>query len=198
MKEEKWDKLLQIRTTGRDDSHADQYRYPYEPTPYPVLERLANGGYIRKGNTLLDYGCGKGRVEFFLSWQTRCRSIGIEYDERIYEKAVENQNMSSASGRVTFQAVDAGEFPVPESVDRIYFFNPFSLEILQKAIRRIQESYYARPREMFLFFYYPSDEYISYLMTVDELMFSDEIDCGDLFGGKDSRERIVIFELRSQ
>lgn len=195
MKEEKWDKLLQIRTTGRDNSHADQYRYPYEPTPYPVLERLANSGYIRKGNTLLDYGCGKGRVEFFLSWQTRCRSIGIEYDERIYEKAVENQNMSSASGRVTFQTVDAGEFPVPESVDRIYFFNPFSLEILQKVISRIRDSYYEAPREILLFFYYPSDEYISFLMTVNELTFYDEIDCGDLYDGKDSRERIVIFKM---
>lgn len=195
MKEEKWDKLLQIRTTGRDDSHADQYRYPYEPTPYPVLERLANSGYIRKGNTLLDYGCGKGRVDFFLSWQTRCRSIGIEYDERIYEKAVENQNMSSSSGRVTFQAVDAGEFPVPESVDRIYFFNPFSLEILQKVISRIRDSYYEAPREILLFFYYPSDEYISFLMTVNELTFYDEIDCGDLYDGKDSRERIVIFKM---
>lgn len=195
MKEEKWDKLLQIRTTGRDDSHADQYRYPYEPTPYPVLERLANSGYIRKGNMLLDYGCGKGRVDFFLSWQTRCRSIGIEYDERIYEKAVENQNMSSASGRVTFQAVDAGEFPVPESVDRIYFFNPFSLEILQKVISRIRDSYYEAPREILLFFYYPSDEYISFLMTVNELTFYDEIDCGDLYDGKDSRERIVIFKM---
>ena len=195
MKEEKWDKLLQIRTTGRDDSHADQYRYPYEPTPYPVLERLANSGYIRKGNTLLDYGCGKGRVDFFLSWQTRCRSIGIEYDERIYEKAVENQNMSSASGRVTFQAVDAGEFPVPESVDRIYFFNPFSLEILQKVISRIRDSYYEAPREIILFFYYPSDEYISFLMTVNELTFYDEIDCGDLYDGKDRRERIVIFKM---
>lgn len=195
MKEEKWDKLLQIRTTGRDNSHADQYRYPYEPTPYPVLERLANSGYIRKGNTLLDYGCGKGRVEFFLSWQTRCRSIGIEYDERIYEKAVENQNMSSASGRVTFQTVDAGEFPVPESVDRIYFFNPFSLEILQKVISRIRDSYYEAPREILLFFYYPSDEYISFLMTVNELTFYDEIDCGDLYDGKDRRERIVIFKM---
>ena len=195
MKEEKWDKLLQIRTTGRDNSHADQYRYPYEPTPYPVLERLANSGYIRKGNTLLDYGCGKGRVEFFLSWQTRCRSIGIEYDERIYEKAVENQNMSSASGRVTFQAVDAGEFPVPESVERIYFFNPISLEILQKVISRIRDSYYEAPREILLFFYYPSDEYISFLMTVNELTFYDEIDCGDLYDGKDSRERIVIFKM---
>lgn len=51
---------------GRDDSNADRYRYPYEPTPYSVLERLANAGYMRKGNTLLDYGCGKGRVDFFL------------------------------------------------------------------------------------------------------------------------------------
>ena len=48
---------------------------------------------------------------------------------------------------------------------------------------------------MFLFFYYPSDEYISYLMTVDELEFYDEIECEDLFGGKDPRERILIFQL---
>lgn len=194
MSEEKWDRLLQIRTSGRDDSHADQYRYPYEPTPYCVLERLADSGYLRKGNTLLDYGCGKGRVEFFLSWQTRCRSIGIEYDERIYEKAAENQKRAAAAGRVTFELANAEQFQVPEEADRIYFFNPFSLEILQKVISRIIASYYAAPREILLFFYYPSDEYISFLMTVDELTFSDEIDCGDLFQGKDSRERIIIFE----
>ena len=194
MNEEKWDRLLQIRTSGRDDSHADQYRYPYEPTPYCVLERLADSGYLRKGNTLLDYGCGKARVEFFLSWQTRCRSIGIEYDERIYEKAVENQKRAAAAGRVTFELVNAEQFQVPEEADRVYFFNPFSLEILQKVISRIIDSYYAAPREILLFFYYPSDEYISFLMTVDELTFSDEIDCGDLFQGKDPRERIIIFE----
>ena len=28
--EQRWDKLLHIRTSGRDDSHSDQYRYPYE------------------------------------------------------------------------------------------------------------------------------------------------------------------------
>ncbi len=194
MNEEKWDRLLQIRTSGRDDSHADQYRYPYEPTPYCVLERLADSGYLRKGNTLLDYGCGKGRVEFFLSWQTRCRSIGIEYDEPIYEKAAENQKRAAAAGRVTFELANAEQFQVPEEADRIYFFNPFSLEILQKVISRIIASYYAVPREILLFFYYPSDEYISFLMTVDELTFSDEIDCGDLFQEKDPRERIVIFE----
>ena len=36
--ENTWDKLLQIKTTGRDDSNSDEYRYPYEPTPYSVLD----------------------------------------------------------------------------------------------------------------------------------------------------------------
>ena len=49
-----------------------------------------------------------------------------------------------------------------------------------------------------MFFYYPSEEYISYLMTVDELTFLDEIDCRDLFAGKDPRERILIFALPGQ
>ena len=191
--EKNWDKLLRIRTSGRDDSNADMYRYPYEPTPYCVLERLANSGLIRKGNILLDYGCGKGRVDFFLSWQTRCRSVGIEYDERIYKKALENKESAVSSERVSFVFADAEHFPVPESVDCMYFFNPFSLELLRKVMARIIESYYENPRQIQLFFYYPSDEYISYLMTVDELMFIDEIDCRDLFPGNDSRERIVVF-----
>lgn len=193
--ETRWDKILRIRTMGRDDSGADQFRYPYEPTPYSVLERLANTGLIQKRNTLLDYGCGKGRVDFFLSYQTRCHSIGIEYDERIYNKAMENKNTVVSAGRVEFELVSAEQFPVPKIVDRIYFFNPFSIEILQKVIARILDSYYENPRTMQLFFYYPSDEYISYLMTVDELVFFDEIDCQDLFSENDSRERIVIFHI---
>lgn len=84
---------------------------------------------------------------------------------------------------------------MPVEVDRIYFFNPFSVEILQKVISRIRESYYEVPREILTFFYYPSDEYISFLMTVDELTFADELDCTDMFDGKDKRERIMIFRL---
>lgn len=193
--EEKWDKLLKIKTSGRDDTQADQYRYPYEPTPYSVLERLANTGYIRKGNTLLDYGCGKGRVDYFLSYQTRCHSIGIEYDERIYKKAMENQVTAVSGNRVQIEMENAEEFIIPKDVDRIYFFNPFALEILRKVMHRILDSYYESPRKLQLFFYYPSDEYVSYLMTVSELMFLDEVDCRDLFAGNDRRERIIVFEL---
>ena len=193
--ENKWDKLLRIKTSGRDDSRADQYRYPYEPTPYSVLESLANSEYIGKKNTLVDYGCGKGRVDFFMSYQTRCKSIGIEYDERIYQTAAENQKNAASAGRVQFLLENAETYVVPKEADRFYFFNPFSVEILRSVIGRIMESYYDEPREMFLFFYYPSDEYVSYLMTVDEMAFHDEIDCRELFDGENPREKILIFEV---
>ena len=193
--ENTWDKLLQIKTSGRDDSNSDQYHYPYEPTPYSVLERLANSGLIRKKDVVLDYGCGKGRVDFFLSYQTKANTIGIEYDERIYQSALENQKNGVSRAKAAFVLARAEEYEVPAEVNRCYFFNPFSVEILRKVMARILESYYEKPREMFLFFYYPSEEYISYLMTVDELEFYDEIPCGDLFGGNDARVRIMIFLL---
>jgi len=193
--ENTWDKLLQIKTTGRDDSNADQYNYPYEPTPYSVLERLANSGLIRKKDLVLDYGCGKGRVDFFLSYQVRANTIGIEYDERIYQGAVANQQTAVSGARTKFELTKAESYVVPAEVKHCYFFNPFSVELLRKVIARILESYYENPREMFLFFYYPSEEYISYLMTVDELEFYDEIMCGDLFEGNDKREQIMIFQI---
>lgn len=190
-----WDKLLQIKTSGRDDSNSDQYHYPYEPTPYSVLERLANSGLIRKKDVLLDYGCGKGRVDFFLSYQTKAKTIGIEYDERIYQGASNNLMTAVSRRRAEMILVKAETYEVPAEVNRCYFFNPFSVEILRKVMARILESYYEEPREILLFFYYPSEEYISYLMTVDELEFYDEIACADLFAGNDLRERVMIFLL---
>ena len=193
--ETQWDKLLKIKTSGRDDSHSDQYRYPYEPTSYMVLERLANSGLIRKNNTLLDYGTGKGRVCFYLSYQTRCRVIGIEYDEAIYQKAIANKETAVAGNRTSFILCGAENYEVPVDVDRCYFFNPFSVEIFHTVLAKLYESYYEKPRELLLFFYYPSEDYISSLMTQEQLLFYDEIDTSDLFLGDDNRERIMIFKV---
>ena len=187
-----WDHRLQIHTIGRDDTLSDEYRYPYEPTPYCVLERLAESGFFGEGDAVLDYGCGKGRVSFFLSRETKATAIGIEYDDRIYREALQNQQ--TAKGNAAFALTRAEAYEIPCYVNRCYFFNPFSAELLRKVMARILESYYENPREILLFFYYPSDEYIAYLMTVDALEFYDEIECDDLFPG-DVRERILIFQL---
>lgn len=195
--EQQWDKLLKIKTCGRDDSNADLYKYPYEPTPYCVLERLGNFGLIRKGNTVLDYGCGKGRVGFFLSNLTRCQSIGVECSEWTYQTAARNLETAISRRRVRLAMENAETFPVADEVDRCFFFNPFSVKTLRKVLARIMKSYYESPREILLFFYYPSDEYMDFLMAAPELAYSEEISCQDLFPGSDPRERIVIFKIEA-
>jgi SAM-dependent methyltransferase len=190
-----WDKLLQIKTVGRDDTNSDEYRYPYEPTPYSVLERLVSTELFGKDDVVLDYGCGKGRVGFFISYRTKAQTVGIEYDERIFQSALNNRKSAVSRTKADFVLTRAEEYEVPTEVNRCYFFNPFSVEILQKVMARIIDSWYAAPREILLFFYYPSDEFMCYLMTLYELEFYDEIECGDLFEGNDPRERIMVFEL---
>ena len=145
-KERSWDKLLQIKTVGRDDTNSDEYRYPYEPTPYCVLERLVDYGLVGEKDVVLDYGCGKGRVGFFLAHRTGAKTIGIEYDDRIFADALENRRTALPGGRPEFVLTRAEEYPLPPQVSRCYFFNPFSVEILRKVMARILESYYEHPR----------------------------------------------------
>ena len=127
-----------------------------------------------------------------LTWQLQdVLKIKVPGLEELYKMAEENRPELV----IADLNVKAEEYEPSENVDRIYFFNPFSLEILQKVMPKLINSYYASPREMLLFFYYPSDEYMCYLMTLDELDFYDELDLDDLFDTNDARERIMIFRL---
>lgn len=196
-KEDEWDKKLNIDTIGRDALKEDEHHYPYEPTPYSVLERLGECDYISSDSIVIDYGCGKGRVGFFLNSELGCKVVGVDFDERMCNLAQENllkANLRTSRCDLEFICESAEKYEI-EDADCFYFFNPFSVEVLQSVIGKIRRSYYENPREMQLFFYYPSDEYISFLMTVPELCFVDEIDCRDLFEGNNDRERIVIFEF---
>ena len=189
-----WERKLNICTIDRDDTKEDANHYPYEPTPYVVLERLVESGYIESDNRVVDYGAGKGRVGFFLNYQLGCTVLGIDFDERMCALAWENLSIYGTNKGVEFACISAEKFEISDE-DSFYFFNPFSVAVLQSVIGKIRKSYYENPREMKLFFYYPSDEYVSYLMTVSELCFVDEIDCQDLFEGQNEREKILIFEV---
>ena len=194
MTEAEWDGRLGIHTCGREDYQEDRLHYPYEPTPYSVLERLAGSGCISRTDCLLDYGCGKGRVPVFFSKMLGCRSLGIEFDRLLYDASLENV-AKSGSAAVSIYHADAELYQVPAEVTRCFFFNPFGEQILRCALNRILDSFYETAREILLFFYYPKDSDAALLMTIDELMFADEISCSDLFPGRDERERILIFEV---
>lgn len=193
--EQQWEQILQIKTSGRDDSRSDGDHHPYEATDYCVLERLANSGYIRKKHTLIDYGSGKGRVAVFMAYQTGCHVIGVEYDERLYERALINGESAAARNRVSFVLGDAATYEVSETVDRCFFFNPFSLHTIKRVLSNIFDSFHKQERHIQLFFYYPSQEIEQFLNNHWRLELDDTIDCGDLFDEDDEKEKILVYSV---
>lgn len=187
------DRVLGVRTTGRDESHASVDNNPYEPTPYPVLERVANSGLLGKGNLLVDYGCGKGRVGFFLSYQTRCRSLGIECDEWLYDAALRNREKAAGGRRCTFELADARTWVPPAEADRFFFFNPFSIEVFSAALAGMRASLDAAPRAAFLLLYYPDDGFVELLERTPWVELVQSIDCRDLFEVDDARECVLVY-----
>ena len=193
--EQEWEQVLQIKTAGRDDSRSDTEHHPYEPTDYCVLERLANSGHIRKKHTLIDYGSGKGRVSIFMAYQTGCHSIGIEYDERLYEKALVNSESPAARNRVSFVHGDAALYEFRESIEEILLIHRFALHTIKRVLGNIFDSLYHHPREIKLFFYYVNEEVENFLNNHVRLEQEEPIDCTDLFEEKDTKEQILVYSV---
>jgi SAM-dependent methyltransferase len=193
--EQEYDKILNIKTSGRDDSLSDLTNFPYEATPYLVLERLLEYNYISKKDLLIDFGCGKGRVDFFFSSNTKCKSIGIEFSKILYDRAIKNKESSNLN-RVEFININAKDYQIPDDASRFYFFNPFSIDVLKIVLKRINESYKKTKREILLFFYYPSKQYIELLNEEKGYILKDKISTMDLFLLNDIRENILVYEKK--
>ena len=190
----KWERKLGISTAPAAFEKDDKNHSRYEPTGYGVLERLARSGHISREDVAVDYGCGKGRVGFYLNYALGCRTIGVEYNEGLCLAA--RENLKTFAGRrdgIEFVCANAQDWDVPVQASAFYFFNPFSVKILSGVLGRILESWYESPREMKLFFYYMLDETRSFMMAQDAFEYAGEIDCRDCFHNADEKERIVVF-----
>ena len=174
-----WDLKLNISTESVDYSEEDLQNYGYDPTPYVVLERLIGLKILKKDDVIVDYGCGKGRISFFINSQIGCRVIGIDHSEKLLEEADKNLKSYGNCEDVIFIRSNAEDY-MPDGANRFYFFNPFSTRIFSEVLKRIEESFKRNPREILIFFYYSTIEYKLYLPTeprlelVESLYFSEE------------------------
>ena len=188
-----WEHLLNIHTEGDDDGLSDLHHHRYEPTPYAILERLLDSGYLNHAKHLIDIGCGKGRIPIFFAQTLGISTTGIDFDENLIRIAQHNHNESKHRDNIQFICGPAEDYHFTNE-DAIYFFNPFSLKIFQKVLAHIINSYYENQRLIRLFFYYMDDDMLAYMMMQNEFMFVDEIDCEDLYEQEDHHEHIMIFE----
>ncbi|WHY68129.1 methyltransferase [Neobacillus sp. SuZ13] len=169
MKEYYYDKLMGIKTGGDQKGFHKSFHYHrYEPTPYSALEELFTYYQINSNDRIVDFGCGKGRLNFFIHYHFHATVIGIEMNRDFYQEAIENRKKynkttHSSNDDIFFHCCLAEEYQIDSLDNRFYFFNPFSIQIFMKIINNILYSVENAKRDVEIILYYPSEDYIYYL-----------------------------------
>jgi SAM-dependent methyltransferase len=197
MKEHLFDKILNVKTTGDQKGFLRSLHYHrYEPTPYTALELFVKEYTFNSNDTVVDFGCGKGRLNFYINYLFNTFVVGIEMNEIFYHEALENRNsylknFKNRSDKISFQCSLAEEYTIAPNENRFYFFNPFTVQIFMNVVKNIMLSVEKYDREVDLILYYPSEDYIYFLENQTPFELALEVNLPD----NNINERFLVYRM---
>ncbi|MDQ0427908.1 SAM-dependent methyltransferase [Planomicrobium stackebrandtii] len=199
MNERDYERLLNIATVGNQQGFTDSLHHNrYEPTPYELLDTLFQHYSLSPADRLVDVGCGKGRLNFYVHHFFGAESAGIEMNPSFYDEALENKKQyaskrKGAEQRIQFYNCLAQDYPIAARDNKFYFFNPFSVGLFIAFINKILRSAETDPRTIEVILFFASQDYSGFLETSTAFQLIEEIQLPDF--DKDLRERFLIYRL---
>lgn len=161
-----YEKLLGVNTELEQIDYDSGDYFAFQSTGYSSLEKIFDSLSMTSCDSLVDFGCGLGRVLFFVSHRYMCRVTGVEYQPELYEKLLDNEayyhvRFGGQREKFTLLNQKAEEYEIKPADNYFYFFNPFKEMILDSIIGNILSSLQENPRKIYLIFYYCTPEYIA-------------------------------------
>ena len=125
----------------------------YEVTYYNDLVTMFDEISMEPEDTLVDFGCGLGRVLFYCNSRHYCRTVGIENNARVYDRLLTNaasyqSKFLDQEERMQFLNVEAEAYEIGDEDNYFYFFNPFSSATFKKVLDNIIASVRRQPRDI--------------------------------------------------
>lgn len=195
-----YERLFNIKTTGEQQGFYESHHYNrYEATSYFALETLFKEYTLSSNDCIVDFGCGKGRLSFYINYYYNCKITGIEMNNNYFDICINNKknylkNYNKEKNKIEFLNIFAEEYKISSTDNKFYFFNPFSVQLFMKVINNILISLKKSPRDIDLILYYPSDEYIYYLENYTGFLLYKEIELPNL-SINDKRQKFSIYRL---
>ena len=87
---------------------------PYAPTPPAIVEAMLDLARIRPGETLLDLGCGDGRIVIAAA-RRGARALGVDIDSRRIAEAEAAARAARMAERASFRREDLFDTSVAEA-----------------------------------------------------------------------------------
>lgn len=207
--EYKFERKLKIDTLGDVDwENPDAFYNRYEPTTYKYLEILFKQYTLPEQAVFIDFGCGKGRVLFYVHEKFKIPVKGIEANAEIFKTLEENEASYSINWKIE---ADKRNFYMPEPMPNIalhlayaedyvieeednvfYFFNPFDITIFRKVHRNILNAWRKKPRAIDIILYYPTRSYTQFMLEESPFIMQTKIYLPNLF---DLNEKFFVYRL---
>ncbi|WP_061809565.1 methyltransferase [Rossellomorea vietnamensis] len=200
MNEHDYDTLLNIKTGDRQIGfHRSFHYHRYEPTPYAALEELFRHYELKSSDRVVDFGCGKGRLNFFVHHLFQSTVIGVEMNDEFYGDCMRNlatyrEKTKIRNDAISFRHCLAEDYEINPADNRFYFFNPFSVQIFIKVINHILLSVESFPRDIEILLYYSSDDYVHFLEDHPLFQLRKEVVLTGEFA-KNEYERFLVYGL---
>ncbi len=167
-KEKNYDNYLNIKTTKIIETDSKLGHNRCEPTPYHVLDKIFLKYNLKETDNIVDFGCGLGRVSFYIHNKFKCNVTGVEAYDNIFNDLLRNKRNykimhNNIDSTLKFEFGLAELFDILPEHNKFYFFNPFSVHIFKKIVYNILNSYKKNPREIDIILYYPLPDFLRFL-----------------------------------
>jgi SAM-dependent methyltransferase len=80
---------------------------PFVPSPEDVVDRMLTLADVTKTDTVLDLGCGDGRIPIRAAQKYGARGIGVDIDQKLVDAAITNARRAGVEHLVEFRLEDA-------------------------------------------------------------------------------------------
>lgn len=197
MSARKYDRRLGIKTVGLREWDDHQHYNRYEATPYEALDKLFEAYRFREANHVVDFGCGRGRVAFYIHHRFQVPVTGIEAHDKTYEEALDNKasyrhKVKHIQAPIRLKYGLAEHYKVKPTDNCFYFFNPFSHKVFKKVVGNIMESVNRNTRPVDIILYYPLPEYKRVLKRHTPFRMINKV---KVPRAVDAREKFLIYRL---
>ncbi|HEY8917990.1 MAG TPA: class I SAM-dependent methyltransferase [Chitinophaga sp.] len=136
----------------------------YEPVNYysatTLFDQLTPAD---KQTTLLDVGCGRGRVLAIGAGYGFKDMIGIDFSEALCEEAADNAEKVEdrhPGTHITIEWIDARYYDLSSRVGVIFLFNPFDGTVMETFIAKVLQSLEQHPRPMKILYANPQFKHL--------------------------------------
>ncbi|MFZ0922714.1 MAG: class I SAM-dependent methyltransferase, partial [Candidatus Acidiferrales bacterium] len=142
-----------------DDWNRREHIY-YQAAPYRRVFRILDALRLGASDTVVDLGCGKGRVTCCASLYPICEVVGVEDVPELC--AIAEKNLMRLRGKCTQARILHGraeEFEYTKGTV-IYMFHPFGPNTLAAVLSQLDKGLRTNPRSVRIVYVNPVHEYV--------------------------------------